>query len=66
MPQAADSARAFNRQLRETLRTLGARVDDDRRHAFVCECGCGEVAKLTLAGYDRRGGAWLEGHTAAG
>ena len=66
MPQAADSARAFNRQLRETLRALGVRMDDDHRHAFVCECGCGEVAKLTLAEYDRRGGAWLDGHTPAG
>jgi hypothetical protein len=65
MPHAADSAKAFNRQLRETLRALGVRADDDLEHAFVCECGCGELAKLTLAEYDESGGARLEGHNPA-
>lgn len=62
MPHAADSARAFNRQLRATLKALGVTRTADHLHAFVCECGCGEVAKLTLAEYEDRGGAWLEGH----
>jgi hypothetical protein len=66
MPQAADSAKAFNRQLRTTLRALGVGDDDDFLQAFVCECGCEQVAKMGLVDYDRDGGAWLEGHRPAG
>ena len=65
MPYAADAAKAFNRQVRITVKALGAPADDDHRQAFVCECGCGEAAKLTLAEYDRQDGAWLAGHRPA-
>lgn len=65
MPRSAEAARAFNRQLRVTAEALGGLRGDDHRYGFVCECGCGETASLTLAGYDDQGGAWLEGHRAA-
>lgn len=63
--QAADSAKAFNRQLRATVQALGARGTADQLHAFICECGCGELAMTTIADYDEHDGAWLEGHKPA-
>jgi hypothetical protein len=62
MSRSADTAKAFNRQLRATLEALGVTAADDYRHAFICECGCGEAAKITLAEYNEQGGAWIAGH----
>lgn len=61
--EAAESARAFNRELRLILGSLGVSSESEDKNAFVCECGCAEVAELTLREYDDEGGAWLEAHT---
>lgn len=64
MPSTADAAKAFNKQLRATAEALGG-LGVDHRYGFVCECGCGETAKLSLAEYDEHGGALREGHEPA-
>jgi hypothetical protein len=64
MPPTADAAKTFNNQLRATAEALGG-LGTDHRYGFVCQCGCGETARLTLAQYDECGGAWLEGHQPA-
>lgn len=62
MPPTAESARAFNQQLRTTALALAAHARSDHKYAFLCECGCEQTVKATLAEYDEKGGAWLEGH----
>jgi hypothetical protein len=65
LPHAAGAAERFNQALRRAAETLGARGVKDHHYAFLCECGCDETVKLTLAEYDKQGGAWLDGHNAA-
>ena len=62
MPPTAGGAEAFNRQLRETAAVLAGHAGGGYPYAFVCECGCDQVVKISLPEYDREGGAWLEGH----
>ena len=62
MPRDAAAAKAFNQQLRVTAEALGGHPEGGHEYGFVCECGCGETAMVTLSEYDRAGGAWLEGH----
>jgi hypothetical protein len=63
VPPTADAAKKFNKQLWATAASLAAMVGaHDYEYAFVCECGCEETVRLTLAEYDEEGGAWLEGH----
>jgi hypothetical protein len=65
LPDTAEAAKRFNQALRRAAEALGARGTKDHHYAFLCECGCDEVVKLTLAEYDERDGAWLDGHRAA-
>jgi hypothetical protein len=60
MPPTAEAARSFNKQLRATAEALGGSTEDDHQYGFICECGCGQTAMLTLTEYDRQGGARLE------
>lgn len=65
MPQTAEAAKKFNRQLRETAATLGGQGAARHEYGFACECGCGGTARLTLGQYDHQGGAWSPGHKPA-
>jgi len=61
-PQTPDAAKSFNNQLRVTVTAVAGASADGHVYGFLCECGCGETARLVLAAYDEQGGAWLEGH----
>jgi hypothetical protein len=65
MPPTAEAAKAFNRQLRQTAAVLAGHAGGSHEYAFLCECGCEQTVKLTLPEYDRRRGAWIEGHEPA-
>jgi hypothetical protein len=62
MPSDAERAKAFNNQLRVTAVAVAGASADGHPYGFLCECGCGETVRLTLAEYDEQGGAWLDGH----
>jgi hypothetical protein len=53
-------ARTLNMQIRRVADLVPGGLDHE--YGFSCECGCGELARLSAAGFDRDGGAWLDGH----
>jgi hypothetical protein len=68
-PQRAKAG--LSREVNTHILALEARLDDEAflardptRHliGFLCECGCMRIVASTRAGYEERGGAWLEGH----
>jgi hypothetical protein len=34
----------------------------EHAYGFTCECGCGEIVRLSAIQFDNEGGAWLDGH----
>jgi len=63
---------ALAREVNAHILALEARLEDEAflardptRHliGFFCECGCMTIVAATRAEYEKRGGAWLEGHT---
>jgi hypothetical protein len=65
MPPTAEAAKAFNRQLRQTVAVLAGHAGGRHEYPFLCECGCEQTVKLSLPEYDRQGGACVEGHEPA-
>lgn len=63
-PRRPKVAREVNAHILRLIRRIGAHVwlDQDRQVGFFCECGCMGVAPTTLAEYEARDGAWIEGH----
>jgi hypothetical protein len=57
---SADVAREVNRRIYAAAPRLGA--DADTMLHFICECGCMQQVKLTVAEYERAGAASLEEH----
>jgi hypothetical protein len=62
MPSNGQRAKAFNDQLCTTAVSIAGASADGHPYGFLCECGCGETVRLTLAEHDEQGGAWLDGH----
>ena len=62
-PDAAQIAREANAHIREMAEGLNALVPDGRPIGFFCECGCLEIATMTLADFEAAGGVWLDGHS---
>ena len=60
-PEKADRAWVA-REANANIRQLAKSLRDERPVGFFCECGCMEIVMVTIAEYDARGGAWLEGH----
>jgi hypothetical protein len=56
-------ARALNMQIRRLADMLPG--GPEHKYGFSCECGCGEIARLSAADFDHDGGAWLNGHSKA-
>lgn len=55
--------RQLNEEIRRFAETLpGVR---DHKYGFSGEDGCGKMVTLTVAEFDRQGGAWLDGHKPA-
>jgi hypothetical protein len=44
------------------IRAIATSLRDRGRIGFLCECGCLDIATITIGEYDAEGGAWLEGH----
>ena len=59
-PISEDLARVLNEQI--ALLALKLPPDEDHKYGFTCECGCGDIVPLTLAGLRESDGAWLDGH----
>jgi hypothetical protein len=55
---------ALAKELNQQIRLLAERLPGDENHTygFSCEDGCDSLVPLTLAEFDKAGGAWLEGH----
>jgi hypothetical protein len=51
---------ALNMQIRRLAELLPGGLEHE--YGFSCECGCGQIARLSAAEFDRGGGAWLDGH----
>jgi hypothetical protein len=60
-----ERVRALNRQIRQLASLLPGAKDPDHVYGFSCECGCGRIVALSASEFDRRGGAWAEGHRPA-
>jgi hypothetical protein len=56
-------ARALNAQIRRVAEMLPGGLEHE--YGFSCECGCGEILRLSAADLERKSGAWLDGHQAA-
>ena len=54
------AARALNVQIRRVAEMLPGGLEQE--YGFSCECGCGEIVRLSGADLDRKSGAWLDGH----
>lgn len=55
-----DAVRALNVQIRRIAELVPGGLEHE--YAFSCECGCGEIVRLSATEYDRRESAWLDGH----
>jgi hypothetical protein len=56
-------AGALNMQIRRLADMLAG--SPEHEYGFSCECGFGEIARLSAADFDHGGGAWLDGHSKA-
>lgn len=55
-----DAVRALNLQIRRLAELLPGGLE--HAYGFSCECGCGEIVRLSATEFDHQGGAWLDGH----
>jgi hypothetical protein len=53
-------ARALNVQIRRIAEMLPGGLEHE--YGFTCECGCGEIVRLSGTDLDPERGAWLDGH----
>jgi hypothetical protein len=53
-------AKALNAQVRRVAEMLPGGLEHE--YGFTCECGCGEIVRLSAADLDPMGGAWVDGH----
>jgi hypothetical protein len=57
---SAGVARGLNTQIRRLAEMLPG--GSEYEYGFSCECGCGDVVRLSVAEVEHHGGAWLDRH----
>jgi hypothetical protein len=50
----------LNVQIRRIAEMLPGGLEHE--YGFTCECGCGEIVRLSGTDLDPERGAWLDGH----
>lgn len=66
VPESPGLAREANGHIIALANDLRPPISRDERFiGLFCECGCWRVAATTLAEYESKGGAWIEGHERA-
>ena len=57
--------KALNQQIRLMADLLPGAKDPNHVYGFSCECGCGKIVPLSASEFDRKDGAWADGHAPA-